>query len=1477
MNESSDIKTSEAEYIDNINVGGAPPPPPPPPPPKPRYTPPSKNNLEAEINKRKERKELAEINKRKKEKENLERELAERKYNKTKSLFSAPAITESRRLKREERKEGEIQKYKETNNIKKKATAIIEKRGEKERKLNKNTRKFQEFKKKKNQGDTLNKEEKKEYKRVKESSERKKANVKQEQELEKLALNRKLKEAKKDRKVLGDNEKKRIEAEAKVDAKKTMDKIKTDRARKSVNYDKFKRNNRTTTKALDKIDKGTNYVPGMKKLKKTARKTGNSLQRKRETWSKMKSSEKVDFIFDLIRKYLFKPLLLLIAIIITITVAKYIRGLYKRFPRAFTIRNFLDISSKYDKSTGLDIELAESLSRALTDYIYLPPKIMKTINDNSINFMKKNSASNNNSKSDNQEFPYINYIKSNLFEKYNINNNNKLYKLLRCFIEKSDQIFDSGYININDDKFKTNNVLKKEFDNKFFKNYFNKSKNLSEPIVNKFLIEYYKNITLNNPDYEIVNTKLDSEPILNFIRKLVRYTNTVDINTEMSISYDTVLQTFDNILKTSSLDTNNTENVKDIFKNIFLRNVLYMIINVNSNTISDHLRRLENENIISYINPTLYKNNEGIDLFRNYGKYLYLNDNNGNIQSFNNIIDNQKLQINNKIFRHYSGPVSITNTAGIDNSIKASINNEINKLNIGDNTYNYAEYLKYVNKTEVFKILEKYNKNNSSNFDYNADYEQYKKTLEKIQTKHNYNDKVTRTIITLKRPRRVTRNIKKTRGYDTGNAILNDYHKDNKGNKIDDKFNINKVDKKDKCILEIYNILYMLEIMKDNINNGNINSINFSNYLYYLEKYTTLKYYNSDTNQYKFLFYNDKIKYLFIKYFIEIQEKLLYIKDKHLINTALFTTLIHYSPISDEENVEKLLSISRFFMSFTELKLADNFINDVNQYKGNRVGYNFFKDYAAPKSKYLFVDIIIKKFLWEQWDIEKMREMGKPFGSTMISKLTNECVWFSTPLEKEIMKKIGINCKEGMVVEHMFGFLKGLTKLPGLFTKMPKMLESFIKLIGKIFQFIGFFFVIFGYIGRLGLFGLIMLLIKTIFYVCVLIVSAFLYFPFIFLWVSPLIILLVSARYGNPTWLLYSSKILQFFINHFMWVMLAMFVDLPIIDVLGVFAYSIILLGITVFKSVIILAIIFILIIVGIFVLVMDSLSPNKGGFSRFLYRIFVSCENSPFAWYKNSRYDLENKCSRGFFCNLNCGTNYRLSENGMYCERAPTNVPYFCPQPLLYKTYRDDKIKGKKKILSFFINRYPKILLSDSDKQIEFIFNYQKNKSEYYQKCNTFANGDGKYNKKGYNAIGKSVCASAHNIKDEDIKKDIKDICHQTYCSNGKYENFCYKYDETQNKLDLFKFLNNEKKYIELLKKTLFVVVLVALINYLLILIKKYKSGEIIIYNNRFTKTYNDFAYNLDNIFSFRKTKFNNVFNFKNKPGSKVTTTFTQ
>ena len=46
---------------------------------------------------------------------------------------------------------------------------------------------------------------------------------------------------------------------------------------------------------------------------------------------------------------------------------------------------------------------------------------------------------------------------------------------------------------------------------------------------------------------------------------------------------------------------------------------------------------------------------------------------------------------------------------------------------------------------------------------------------------------------------------------------------------------------------------------------------------------------------------------------------------------------------------------------------------------------------------------------------------------------------------------------------------------------------------------------------------------------------------------------------------------------------------------------------------------------------------------------------------------------------------------------------------------------------------------------------------------------------------IAKNVCATGYDTNNKDISNKIKDICKQTYCSNGKYENFCYKYkDET-------------------------------------------------------------------------------------------------
>ena len=162
---------------------------------------------------------------------------AEKQYKKKRPFIRRPAITKKTRESREIKKANNIDDIKQgidKTKFEKKAEKIFNKR------------------------DSIQEQKQPEIK---------KANAKQEKELVKFELNRKLKEAKKEGKELSDDDKEKIKEKAKKEAKRSMDEIKINRARKSVNYDDSKRK-----KVLDKIDKGTNYVPGMKSIKKKSAK-----------------------------------------------------------------------------------------------------------------------------------------------------------------------------------------------------------------------------------------------------------------------------------------------------------------------------------------------------------------------------------------------------------------------------------------------------------------------------------------------------------------------------------------------------------------------------------------------------------------------------------------------------------------------------------------------------------------------------------------------------------------------------------------------------------------------------------------------------------------------------------------------------------------------------------------------------------------------------------------------------------------------------------------------------------------------------------------------------------------------------------------------------------------------------------------------------------------------------------------------------
>lgn len=380
-----------------------------------------------------------------------------------------------------------------------------------------------------------------------------------------------------------------------------------------------------------------------------------------------------------------------------------------------------------------------------------------------------------------------------------------------------------------------------------------------------------------------------------------------------------------------------------------------------------------------------------------------------------------------------------------------------------------------------------------------------------------------------------------------------------------------------------------------------------------------------------------------------------------------------------------------------------------------------------------------------------------------------------------------------------FGFLKGLTKLPSMFSKMPSFLGDFLKLFENFWRMLKAFGLAWANILSFEpfLLGFFIFLVKWFIYFIALLMIGLLTIPNI-----------IGVPIGG--YLMYGGAFIPGFIIMILFVWLqAKFGGFELngeyhVVTLGhtiaLIIYIIILSIITFFKVLLVLFIVLGLILLYAAAVLIDSiLGDNR--FSKFLYRYFFACEDTPFAWYKNSRYDLGNKSDKGFFCSLNCGTNYRLTEDKLFCEKAPTNVPYYCPQPLLYNTYKDEKIKGKNSIISFFINNHPELVYKSPQQKTEFIFKYKNDKKEYYEKCSTHFNS--KQNKHK-NTIGKSVCALGFNNKDKNIKSDIRDICNQTYCSNGNYENFCYKYKNNgENVFDKYT-LKDSNKFIQILKNAL-------------------------------------------------------------------------
>ena len=1137
-------------------------------------------------------------------------------------------------------------------------------------------------------------------------------------------------------------------------------------------------------------------------------------------------------------KFLFlnltKIIISIITSIILIFTFKKLYSLLNKYPRIRFINGYLDIASKFDKSTGLDIEMANILSKSLTDYIKKPDDIMNNLSND------KN----------------IEYIKQHLFK--NFNYQSPFFKILRKFIKYRNDIFESGFDVLSN----PNDEDSVKIPKRFLDVYFSKNTNIPASLnVGSDGLEIPETNTLGDGflsiffgespvSFNINNKILNDISVLSFIQLLKdKPDNEPDV---LNNTHKEIHEIFSNILKTS----NDSKDNDAFLKNIFYRNVLYVltleyendIVNTDGN---GQLQLLERNNPISYIYPDIkYKIDEPI--YELYGKYLHIP----------NSVKTKSIKTFKKLFSDVK----------IDSNIQSILNNASknynDKYNMGPNTLSgLNDMLRndidiYIDNFEKEKILEnQYNlifKKLNDYFTYDID----------IKTKNsNWND------IFFKYKLELSNN--RGKNYNSGNNKLNELYEfnnednsedNNKVHNIDDKYNINKVDNKTKTILEIFNVLIIFDDFKEKYKrfDDNILYEKLLEYLWTFEYFTTLTYYNNIDLKYEFLLSSDEKKN-FLNDYHKALKLSLYFRDKDIINITCYLNIIYRikNPEDNQLNIVRnnLFDLSSYYLSFMEIKLFANFINDVKEYKEDRTGFDIQNDYWFPKVSYLWKNIIKKEIIDVDFTKKNIYRIQKILYTSIRDFLGDMCNFLFTDEVrdfwdcgdftlfeefKEKYKKNNVknnvknkdNTEFQGIIEKFFGGGLGnvLKPLKGILKSVVNFfldrLSDF-PIIKEALKIVIFIVKLIESISTLGLVGVLLSLIGLLLYIGAIIIK----YP-----------IFTTAEFGIATL------------------------------ILGLLVIPFVLILILI-KSSIILLIIALISIICIIIIVLDNTiekmmntkiklnnkdpTRNINIVSKFIYKQFLSCENSPHSWYKNSRFDLENKSTRGFFCNKPCASNYRLSEDNSFCEKAPTSVPYYCPQPLLFRYFRKETVYGKNFIQEFSPESHPILLLKNNSIQKDYINNFNKDKKEYYNSCQNI----NKDNFENYNIIGKNICAygySKYNYKDEEynenIKNKIKQICKQTYCENGNYESFCYKYDD-----DIFKpedIIKDNNKFTKYLKTLILGIILYSICIYIV------NSFNYIIKNKKIS---NPFGYkynkNIDNINKrFLKFKESLVNNLNNK-----------
>ena len=1083
-------------------------------------------------------------------------------------------------------------------------------------------------------------------------------------------------------------------------------------------------------------------------------------------------------------------------------VIKYILKIYKVYPRRFTLSKTINIVHKYDKSTGLDSELAEVLSENIVNFIKYPSQISNIIHNKLTTHTRIQS----------DNFNYIlNNFKDHLVNNYITNDAMDLPKLLLAFYNNKEIIFiddDVQDINMNNETLFSNNYAKE-----LITEINNEGKNVNGK---KYLLHFYKNLINDDATFKISlnNEIMNDTAVNNFYNKLKDSKDDVNLITCVnSDSYNKVTDiNFNNafydddrmksdfrkiLLGTPDFNDSNIDTFEK-YKLLFYRSVLYKILYENRNNINTILVKFNDKNPLNYIlnvpsdipNETnsnkikaFYEDNSPYSIYYNY---LKINNNNfidliktDDITNINLRYSNIRSNILQSTDSDVEVETDILNNIHNIFSSSTNSNNLYSKFNDNSNDdstryYNLIEYLNFLRKNRknefnINSVVDEFfiERGINENIDGNRAIKQKLKNCNDFKKLYsiltNESDNTIDDTITKKKYLFNFINVDETEFNRKNNEL-------EKSKYLFDTLrdNINLIPKnrdlgKKKYLLTsiLFHFNYCLKYLNqkwsnitdtenglDFTNENNVNSLNSIFILFYtlLFKITGFKYRN------ELIFLNSKVKddisdndNSLIKELELIVEKIKkiivyinYLKNKELINYCYFLNLI-----LDNDELRK---IKDYYISIFEIQLGSNYIEDTLEYRKKHLGINLndvTKELTNPFYKYI-------NDIWKLAMIKYSINGGVKISDNILKILKNlrdgkNENFNNNYNSKNKDNKDNKDKNKKETREKFIGkILSPIKKIVKAFKSIVNFLTETIKLVDIALKF---FSDPFNTIIRIVIQLVILIMSFPLTLILVIIFFVFMYtgftslYSFLFLMIMIVIVIALEMSHNSENGLI---------VMNFIGIMIVW---------LGTVMYCLS------FTGVMFIIILIIMTILSI-IYALDMTSKNK--LSRFLYKKFIACENEPASWYKNSRYELNNFNVKGTLCNLKCGTNHKLSDDGFSCKLSSNNIPYYCPQPYIFRSYKNEKEMGTN-----YIRDFSNGLFTTINQDYENYIKYLDDVEKYLNTCSTTETN----RKIQYDIIAKSICASGVDNSDQNIHRKLNNMCNTNYCNNGKYEDFCYMY----------------------------------------------------------------------------------------------------